>query len=490
MANAQIRYDGHMRWGRALCLVVGMFTACTRANEAKHCSAGTCTTPDFPFCDVTGAIGGEAGTCIAITCTAGEFGECRDDAEVRCNATGNNYDVVQCERGCDASADGCRLCNPSETACTNGKVATCDSNGTVVSSTSCALGCFEDQPRCREIDPSNALAMYFDMAPDPPDLNLENAAFNTSTGVVRDLTSNMPIVVPNFLVPATPGGAPIRVFIANAVTITSAYASSNEFAGPAFALLARGDIKIIGQLRIEPSAGGMMSSLCTGGQGRIRTNCTNSSSGGGGGAFATNGAKGGDVPNNSAPGGAGGIAAGNDKLIPLRGGCDGGGVNDDSGPVLFQRMAVGGGAAQLVSRAKITVEGNLSAVGAQGEADRDSQTNAAYLGGGGAGGGILLEAPVVELTGNGQLLATGGDGASACGGTGVNCSVAGKGARVGIAATAGTDISCLTNGLPTASGAGGGGLGRVRINTASGTYTKASSVIEEAAVTSGIIGTR
>lgn len=72
--------------------------ACTKANPAAHCQSGTCTDPDFPFCDVNGVVGGEPGACIAVTCTAGAFAECRDNAEVRCNAAGNNYEVVQCER--------------------------------------------------------------------------------------------------------------------------------------------------------------------------------------------------------------------------------------------------------------------------------------------------------------------------------------------------------------------------------------------------------
>jgi hypothetical protein len=333
------------------------------------------------------------------------------------------------------------------------------------------------------------LATYFDMVPAPPDLDLEDASFNTSTGVVTDLTTNVPITVPSFSVPAPSGGAAIRVFVANNVRITRVTVSSNVYAGPGFALLARGDIRIVGLLQIEPSAGSMMTAGCRGGQGLLRNNSCGSSAGGGG-AFATNGAKGGDVPNNSEPGGIGGIAAGNDKLVPLRGGCDGGGVDDNGGVYDYGSGATGGGAVQLVSRTRILVEGVVSAIGAGGEGARYEQSDLVVGGGGGAGGGILLEAPNVELIGNAQLLATGGDGASACGLANVNCSAGGKGARVGIAATAGGDINCVTDGRVTASGGGGGGLGRVRINTASGSYTKSSSAIEQCALTTGAISTR
>jgi hypothetical protein len=453
-----------------------------------------CTTPDFPFCDVTGFVSGEPGTCIAVTCTPGKFGECRGDQEVRCNATGDNYGVVQCERGCDPSADGCLLCNPGETACTNGKVATCDANGTVISATDCPLGCFEDQPRCRRIDPSNGLGQYIDMVASPPDLDLEYAGFDTKTGVVTDITTGGAIAVPNFAVPAPNGGVPIRVFVANSVRITKVVVSSRttglEITGPAFALVARGDISISGLLEADPSAGGTTLPGCTGAPGRMRVNCNYSSSGSGGGAFATNAAKGGDVLNNSEPGGIGGIASGNEKLVPLRGGCASGGVNDDSG-VYFDYGSGGGGAIQLVSETKISVDGIIRVIGDHGGSERYEQTSGVVLFGGGSGGAVLLEAPTVELGVNAQLLATGGDGADACMVSGVSCSAGGLGAKPMFAATAGADASCnATSGMPTATGGGGGGLGRARINTADGNYTKASSAVEAASISAGMISTR
>lgn len=491
MSIAQVRYNGVMRsWGWLFASVV-FSVACTKPNPAKHCTDGTCTTPNCPFCDVTGAIGGEEGTCIAVTCTAGEFGECRGDSEVRCNANGNNYDVVQCERGCDPDAGGCRLCSPNETACTNGKVATCDANGTVMSMTECPLGCFQDEPRCREIDPSNNLAMYFDMVPNPPDLDLQFAHFHTGTGMVTD--NGNPIDVPSFAVPAPANGVPMRVFVANSVNITRASADSivNSFetTGPALVLLSRGDIRIMGTLAAHPSAGsGAVSPGCIGGRGVIRSNCNYSSSGGGGGGFATDGAKGGDVPNNSEPGGAGNMASGNETLVPLRGGCAGGGAAD--GTAALDYDGGGGGAIQLVSKTRIVVDGTIDVSGGGGGGDRYGQTNGFILNGGGAGGGILLEAPQIELGANAQLLANGGDGSSACTVSGITCSAAGKGAKAGVPPTAGIDIDCNAATGTTASGAGGGGLGRVRINTQSGTYTKALGAVESAVVTKGTVGTR
>lgn len=274
------------------------------------------------------------------------------------------------------------------------------------------------------------------------------------------------------------------------MSVTQALAASAIDGGPGFVLLARGTITIVGKLSAGSSAGASQLSGCAGGYGLIRSNCNYSSSAGGGGAFATNGGKGGDVTNNSEVGGAGGIANGNAQLVPLRGGCRGGGTNDSSGPYPGLEGG-GGGAIQLVSRTRILVDGIIDVSGGGGGGDRYDQTNGIVLGGGGAGGAILLEAPAVELGANSQLLAHGGDGGSACGQSGVTCSAAGKGAHVGIAATAGADQNCNSSGsLPTATGGGGGGLGRVRINTASGSYSKASSSVEDAALTAGTIATR
>src|SRR5690606_15012469 len=120
--------------------------------------------------------------CVAVSCVAGSFAECRDDYEVRCNDAGTNYEVLGCELGCDEAADGCHLCKPNETACTNGKVATCDENGVVTSVTECPLGCFESEPRCRDIAPSNGLAAYFDMVATPPDIEIADGIINVDTG--------------------------------------------------------------------------------------------------------------------------------------------------------------------------------------------------------------------------------------------------------------------------------------------------------------------
>jgi hypothetical protein len=45
-----------------------------------------------------------------VSCTSGEFVECEGDRAVLCNAQGTNYDVVECQLGCDAATMSCRNC--------------------------------------------------------------------------------------------------------------------------------------------------------------------------------------------------------------------------------------------------------------------------------------------------------------------------------------------------------------------------------------------
>lgn len=148
----------------AFCFVTG----CTKQNPAAVCHDGTCIDPSHPYCDFDGSVGGQPGTCIAVTCTPGALDECTDgNTALVCTAGGNNYSSVQCANGCDPTI-GCLECAPNQTVCSNGTVYTCDASGNATMQ-SCPLGCFEDQPRCRDIDPSNGLATYLDMVPDPPD---------------------------------------------------------------------------------------------------------------------------------------------------------------------------------------------------------------------------------------------------------------------------------------------------------------------------------
>jgi len=112
---------------------------------------------------------GQPLTCIAVSCTPGAFAACRGDSELTCTASVPTTTPHNVSTACDQGT-GCRLCEPNQTVCTNGKAQTCDARRHGHFIRIVPLGCFEDQPRCREIDPSNGLASYMDMAATGPDL--------------------------------------------------------------------------------------------------------------------------------------------------------------------------------------------------------------------------------------------------------------------------------------------------------------------------------
>lgn len=111
---------GYLRSMKRLMLLGGVVLAagCTKENPAAKCSTGTCIDPAYPFCDVDGTLSGSAGSCISVSCTPGDFKECRGDVALTCNAMGNNYDELQCQKGCTPEARGCRLCDAGTTVCT------------------------------------------------------------------------------------------------------------------------------------------------------------------------------------------------------------------------------------------------------------------------------------------------------------------------------------------------------------------------------------
>lgn len=486
-------------WVVAGLLLVG----CTKPNP-RSCKDGSCTDPSFPFCDTDGALAGEPQTCITVACTPGEFAGCRGDLAITCNTVGGDYDLVQCERGCDEAAGGCHLCDPNQTACTNGKVATCDAAGKITASETCALGCFEAEPRCREIVPSNGLASLIDM-PQATDVEIIDANIDSGTGTIT--TASGPLLVPSTVV----DGGRLRVFVVNKlllrdVTLTS-MSNPDGANGPSVAFVARGPITIEGRIRVLGGAGGEISSACLGGDGYYREGGPQNAMyvqtiGSGGGGNATTGARGGDYGTASFQGGAAGGIAGTASLVPLRGGCASGGVVVEGSSTL-PIGSPGGGALQLTSRVSIEVKGILDARGAHGAAERVGQDSNAYYGGG-AGGGLLLEAPTVTLRQNTGLIAKGGGGAAegpqamddttapdlgnVCTPAGIYvCGNGGNGATIGIAATNGGDTATSD---AAATGGGGGGLGRIRINTRTGSYDKDTSVVEAGALTTATVQTR
>jgi hypothetical protein len=469
---------------------------------------GTCIDPNFPYCDVDGSVDGEPGVCIAVTCTAGTFSKCDgDSAALTCNSFGNGYDSSQCAHGCDQTT-GCRLCEANQTVCANGTVATCDANGSQTSTTMCALGCFEDQPRCRDIVPSNGLATYYDATSAPTDLIVpagKDAQLDATAGTITLDGNVLPIAT--YLMSAPPGGVPIRVFVADHVTISGRLIAmstrpANAPTGEAVAILANHDFLIEG-VALNFFTGYSTAPACQGGKGTESDNTGVICGGAGGGGNATAGAPGGGVNYaQGVAGGAAGGACGGVALIPLLGGGAAGDMQTDINSD-FAADPSGGGAFQFVSRTKLTVTGVINVDGGAGYFGQVSAMGTG-VGGGGAGGGVLLEAPSVELGGTAALLARGGGGEAGdtsagtvtvsaypipggvCLHPSAGCQAGGAGAAVNVPATAGGTAS----GIGGSGGGGGGGLGRIRINTVDGNYAKTNSTVEAGALTTGMIQTR
>ncbi|MFN0251337.1 MAG: hypothetical protein ACKV2T_30965 [Kofleriaceae bacterium] len=482
-----------MRWALVASLLV---SGCGgEVANPRSCIDGTCTSEAYPFCDLDGSFAGTPELCIAVTCEPSSFAQCRGDVALTCNATGTDYDLLDCPLGCQDGI-GCRVCEPNESVCANGAVQTCDALGNVTSSESCPLGCFQDEPRCRELVPSNGLGQFFDLAQDPPDLDLVNALFDTGTGVVYVAGST--ISVPNFNA-GNGTGPSIRVFVVGSLRVDGARAFSDidpvGLSGPAIAIIARNGITIDGRLTVSAVAGGLKTG-CVGGAGQYFEDSDGEpvrSSGSGGGGHATAGGRGGDV-GTVYLGGAGGEAGGNDSLVPLRGGCASG----------IEFAAGGGGAIQLVSLTSIQINGIIDARGSSGYPEQCGNTGSCLYGGG-AGGGILLEAPEVTLAASSALIAKGGAGHGGCAlpppddsASPVAPTTCTVGAVAGV--TGGTGSSGTANGGDGSSststgqfafgGGGGGGAGRIRVNTRLGTYTKDSTAVEAGVSTAGVVGTR
>ncbi len=191
---------------------------------------------------------------------------------------------------------------------------------------------------------------------------------------------------------------------------------------------------------------------------------SNAGGGGGGGGFVAMGGGGGDATSIvdrttfAAEGGIGGSdGCGNDALIPLVAGSGGGGGGDGSGSggvgaTTGWAGGGGGGALQISSREGIVMSGSIVARGGNGYPDLDDPKFGGG-GGGGSGGSVLLEAPLLSLTG--MIIVDGGDGGKGA---------AGVGGGGGTGATPEGVGGASGDGTQQGGGGGGGSGGRVRLN--------------------------
>jgi hypothetical protein len=266
-----------------------------------------------------------------------------------------------------------------------------------------------------------------------------------------------------------PGLPTIGVYIAKSWTFQAgADATFNlDDGGPlpnAVALVALDTIDVEGTL--DASGGGFVSFGATSptkgaGPGGGGAGSTESSAGGGG--FCGPGGTGSAFPGGTP--GAGGVVYGTANLIPLVPGSAGG--STDGG------MYAGGGAIQLVAGTMLLIgkTGVITAGGQGGELED----------GAGSGGAILLESPMVTI--DGTVAANGGggggegtDGIGASGTPNATPAAGGTNGGKGSAAItiAGGDgscpaASCMSSNMNDNPASGGGGAGRIRVNTMTGT---------------------
>jgi hypothetical protein len=359
--------------------------------------------------------------------------------------------------------------------CDGSNFVHCNSNGTAELAEACSLGCSASPLHCNEIAPSNGLAQYLDMAAAEPDLDLGmKATINTNDGTV--VVDGKSVIVRSALV-AQPSAPTILVFIVHSLTANDVTIRGGTSGGNAFALVSEGDVKVTGIFNASavsavPGPGAYNDATCKGGDGLLPSAV---GGGAGGGGFGSAGGAGGSATSDDGTisGGRPGVPTGTATLIPLRGGCD-------SGVFAGGSHGSGGGAMQIASRTRISISGVVAANGSAST-------------GGGSGGGLLIEAPVVEVVGT--VVANGGGGTTICNapgtvGTdgrfdaipasgGVGCPPAsgasGNGGAGSIAAESGASINeaGMGSGVIAIGGNGGGGVGRIRINTAPGGFHRA-----------------
>lgn len=406
-------------------------------------------------------------------CTANQGLRCDGTNLVSCNADGSGEASKACSAGCDAANKRCYACAANQVLrCDGSNLVRCNAAGTGEAIQRCSLGCDAAGKRCYDMAPSNGLGRFLGQAGAQPEVNLGDAAtIDTDSGIVSVGATHVAVLSDIVLQSDAPT---IRVFIVGSLTAKKVVVSGTN----ALALVSSGNISI-GDVFSASSYVAVGVATVAGPGAYNSGNCKGTDSGvpigavvgrggvgggPGGGGFGSIGAYGGFAqsgnPVYASAGSAGGQPTGNASLVPLRGGCDGG------AQYYLKSPGRGGGAVQLVSGTKISISGTVAANGSA----RDS---------GGSGGGILLEAPIVEVTGH--VVANGGAGGTALF-TGEDGGLAdipaqghaeipdfagkgGNGAAGTTAATAGGLMVSLSS-PPVWGGGGGGGVGRIRVNTA------------------------
>lgn len=343
-------------------LVLG---GCTEANPGATCADGTCSDPDFPYCDVDGSVSGAPGSCVAVSCTPGEIKECRGEKAFTCSADGRGYEVSACDLGCaDAPSPHCKYLQPKYLPSVCDDAAAADS---------------------LLIDSSGSL--------DP------NVDTTCTGGVISQ------------------GAADLCVVRAKTITIgassTLTIVGSKLTNGRSIAFVADETLDVLGTLDVSGGTGTNGpggGTFASGGQPSANTMTGQTFAGGGAGGAAAGGAGGLKTSTGGVNGGAtnGGAATMNPALLASFVGGASSFRLGDSPDAPDPSFGGGGGGLLLVScHGTVNVSGTINAGGGGGDG------GFIYLlgfpgRGGGAGGNVVIEGRNVTVTG--QLFANGGGG--------------------------------------------------------------------------------
>jgi len=283
------------------------------------------------------------------------------------------------------------------------------------------------------------------------------------------------------LTPST--GPSICVIIGQTITVPTS--GTNVTGSRPLMLASSGSITISGELDVGSEGGrsGPGANLLTPACGTPTAGGSSSGEGGGGGAGGSLGTAGAIGAAGREGGGAGGVAAGLiSPIVGLRGGCPGstGGRGENSAANDVGTGGAGGGGVYVVAGSTITI---AAAINASGEGGQAANGNKSGGGGGGSGGMIVLEAVgTITIGSGGEVFANGGGGGEGtvtgagtdggesnayndAGNAGSASQGGGDGGAGAFQATAaGTgNLAPGGSGTKAGGGAGGGGVGAVRI---------------------------
>jgi hypothetical protein len=326
--------------------------------------------------------------------------------------------------------------------------------------------------------------------------NVDLSALDAGRGGPAGIFTGAPDVLGNgnYLPPAVTirqndvDGTIADLYIVNSLTIDASSTWNPPNNWRPVIVLVRTTVDIQGHIRVDAAGS-------TPGPGGYGSDCMNLGPGGGaripsqnleasGGGYCGSGGNG--AAQLSLPALAGGMPYGSSTLTPLLGGSGGSCEGNPTG------QGAGGGAIEIVAGQSITIEANgaISAGGGGGAgASRGS-------GAGGSGGAILLSSPSITI--GGILAANGGAGGSSqgmiggqSGQNGANATASaqpalggqagalpcGGNGSAGSTTSGGDGVLVQTDAGQTSAGFGGGGAGRIRINTASGTASLAATAV-------------